>query len=88
MEGPSGRGRVEQILAELVGRSVRVTSRLADEAAGSSPQPTAPLRGRTTAKDKQRPAEIPDGDAFVLRAASLFEAKVLKVTELGGPAGD
>jgi len=88
IEGPSGRGRVEQLLAELTGRQVNVNCRLIeDEAAAASTAP-APSRGRPVAKERQRPTQVPEEDDFVLKAVNLFEAKVLKVTELGGPSAE
>jgi hypothetical protein len=90
IDGPNGRGRIEQILAELAGRPVRLTCRLADDepSAPTAAATPAPTRGRPAAKERQRPAEVPEEDDFVLKAVSIFEAKVLKVTELGGPAGE
>lgn len=88
VEGPNGRGRIEQILAELAGRPVRITCRLADDEPAAAASPPQTARVRASGKERQRPAEVPQEDDFVQRAVNLFEAKVLKVTELGGPSGD
>ncbi|HEX6986560.1 MAG TPA: DNA polymerase III subunit gamma/tau [Planctomycetaceae bacterium] len=88
VDGP-GRGRVEELLAELTGRPVRLTCRLAEDApAATTAPPAPPSRARTAAKERQRPAEVPEEDEFVQKAVSIFEARVLKVTELGGPTGE
>lgn len=84
VEGAGGRGRVEQLLAELTGRQIKLSCRSLEEG-GAAP---AAARPRPLAKERQRPAQVPEEDDFVLKAVNLFEAKVLKVTELGGPSGE
>jgi DNA polymerase-3 subunit gamma/tau len=83
VEGPNGRSRIEQILAELTGQPIRLTCRLAEEDAPAKAAPVVPSRGRV---ERQRPAEVPNEDDFVQKVVNLFEARVLKVTELDGPS--
>lgn len=90
VEGPNGRSRIEQLLAEITGQSIRLSCRLADEDPATSPENAANVTGRGrpgASRERQRAAEVPEEDEFVQKAVSVFEARVLKVTELSGPAG-
>ncbi|MGC1275196.1 MAG: hypothetical protein WBC44_15940, partial [Planctomycetaceae bacterium] len=93
VDGPNGRGRVEELLAELTGQPVRLTCRLADDepttaAATTAAATTASRRRTTAASERRRSTEVPEDDEFVQKAVSIFEARVLRVTELGGSTGD
>jgi len=82
VEGTDGRQGLQEILAEVTGLSVVVTCRQADDEA--IPKPSAAPSGRTriVAKENVRPVETAEEDEFVQKALNVFEARVLKVTEL------
>ncbi|MBA3312366.1 MAG: DNA polymerase III subunit gamma/tau [Planctomycetaceae bacterium] len=82
VEGTDGRQRIQEILAEMAGRPVQVTCRQADDEALQKVPVAAPNRGRPARNERQRPTEVPEEDEFVQKALSIFEARVMKVTEL------
>ncbi len=82
IEGSDGRQGLQEILAEITGSSVHVTCRQGDDEGAEKPTAIPAARTRIVAKDNLRPVETAEGDEFVQKALSVFEARVLKVTEL------
>ena len=82
-ESASGRSQIESALLELTGQPVRLVCREDSETAPSEPPATA---SRVRPATRQRSTDVSDADEFVQRVVSLFEAKIVKVSELNGPA--
>ncbi len=82
VEGVDGRQRLQEILAELTGAAVHVTCRQIDDEPAEKPAAAPVGRTKIAAKENVRPVETAEGDEFVQKALGVFEARVLKVTEL------
>jgi DNA polymerase-3 subunit gamma/tau len=82
VEAADHRKRIEGILEEVAGQPVHLTLHQVDDEPRKNVSSPSAARGRTTTNERQRPAEVPSDDEFVQKALNVFEARVLKVTEL------
>jgi hypothetical protein len=82
VEGADGRQGLQEILAELTASAVHVTCRQIDDEPAEKSAATPVGRTKVAAKENVRPVETAEGDEFVQKALGVFEARVLKVTEL------
>lgn len=84
VDGPDGRRRIEEVLETLAGQPIQVSCKTFDDSVNATP--SSESRSRVVRKERQREAEVPEDDDFVQKAVSIFEARVMKVTELNAPA--
>lgn len=82
VEGADGRKGLQEILAQVTDAPVHVTCRQADDEPVEKPSPAPSGRPRVIAKENLRSVDTAEKDEFVQKALSVFEARVLKVTEL------